>query len=77
MRKITTCYLLQEDVPFGDGKIIRVCETERLAKHYKRILEPKWIKENDYGLKITKMNFYNDNEDESPTTQDSYLQTIL
>ena len=56
-RKISKCYILEEDLPI-ESSPIRICNTKKLAEHYKRILTPKYLKAFGIGLRIVEYNYY-------------------
>lgn len=56
-RKISKCYILEDDAPF-ESSPIRICRTKELAEHYKKILEPKWLESFGFGLRVMEEKFY-------------------
>ena len=64
-RKISKCYILEDDAPF-ESSPIKICRTLPLAEHYKRILEPMWIEAFGFGLRITEEKLYEEIS-ETPT----------
>lgn len=59
MRKVSKCYLVEEDVGFETSPV-KICRTKELAEHYQRILTPKWIEAFGYGLRVVEERFYED-----------------
>lgn len=59
MRRVSNCYLLEEDVGFETSPV-KICRSRELAEHYKRILTPKWIEAFGFGLRVVETRFYED-----------------
>lgn len=73
-RRISICYILEEDSPF-ESSPIKICRSKRLAEHYKKILSPKWKDTFGFDLFIREEKFYED--DDFETEIFTYIEKLL